>query len=180
VCFSSRLGLTPASTNHLTSISATALFWFELPSDPTAVSEGPRVHAHNFGRPIVTFAPVAGSLDLILVSLDAHWNDEGPPPDVPLHARLVRLGFDSVRLSPTSTTSFSSRVAQASEISPPPLLLSTLNGASVIPGVAICPYLPCLVLSTSDWQPKSASSPRFTCTNPSQVFRKTWMPHTTL
>jgi len=96
---------------------STALFWFEVQSDPTAVSEGLLVvHAHDLGRPVVTFAPVSGSSELILVSLDAHWSDEGSSPDVPSHVRLVRLGLDS-----------------ASEVSPLPSLLSTLNGASIIP-----------------------------------------------
>jgi tRNA (guanine-N(7)-)-methyltransferase subunit TRM82 len=99
----------PRIKNHLTSLSATALFWFELPPVPAAVSEGLLVvHAHDFGRPIVTFVPVAGSHDLILVSLDAHWNDEVPSPDVPSHVRLIRLGLDSVRRTLASTTLFSS------------------------------------------------------------------------
>ena len=94
------------------SISATALFWFELPPDPTAVSEElPVVHAHDFGRPVVTFAPVAGSPDLIFVSLDAHWSDEGSSPDVPSHVRLVRLGIDSVRRMLVPAASFSPRIA---------------------------------------------------------------------
>ncbi|KAH9987759.1 hypothetical protein BJV74DRAFT_840961 [Russula compacta] len=98
-------------------VGATALFWFALPPDPAAVSEGLFVvHAHDFGRPVVAFAPVAGSIDHVWVSLDTHWNDEGPSPDVPSQARLLRLGLDS-----------------ASEVSPPPPLLLTLNGASMIP-----------------------------------------------
>jgi len=97
-------------------VGATALFWFPLPLDPNAVSDGVLVvHAHDLGRPIVAFAPVAGSLDCVWVSLDAHWNNEGSSPDVVPHVRLIRLGRDS-----------------ASEVSPPPPLLSTLNGASVI------------------------------------------------
>ncbi|KAI9444512.1 hypothetical protein H4582DRAFT_2070245 [Lactarius indigo] len=75
------------------------------------------VHAYDLGRPIITFAPVTGSPDCVWVSVDAHWSEEGPSPDKPSHVRLVRLALDS-----------------ASEVSPPPPLLSTLNGASVIPG----------------------------------------------
>ncbi|KAI0247099.1 hypothetical protein BJV78DRAFT_1285811 [Lactifluus subvellereus] len=98
-------------------VGATALFWFALPPDPAAVPEELLVvHAHDFGRPVVTFAPVDGSTDCIWVSLDAHWTDEGPSPGVTPHVRLVRLTLDS-----------------ANELSPPPPLLSTLNGASVIP-----------------------------------------------
>ncbi|KAF8490021.1 WD40 repeat-like protein [Russula emetica] len=98
-------------------VGATALFWFALPPDPAdAVSEEVLVHNHDLGRPVVTFTPVSGSPDCVCVSLDAHWSGEGPSPDVPLHVRLVRLGPDS-----------------ASELSPAPPLLSTLNSASVIP-----------------------------------------------
>jgi hypothetical protein len=87
--------------------SATALFWFELPPDPTAISEGlPVVHAHDFGCPVVTFTPVAESPDLIFVSLDAHWSDKGSTPNVPSHVRLVRLGLDSVRRTLVPAASF--------------------------------------------------------------------------
>jgi hypothetical protein len=54
------------------------------------------VHAHDFGRPIVTFSTVDGSPDCIWVSLDAHWTDEGQSPAVNSHMRLVRLTLDSV------------------------------------------------------------------------------------
>ena len=85
-------------TDSLTSPSATALFWFALPPDPAAtVSEGVSIHKHDFGRPVITFAPVAGSPDGVWVSLDAHWRNEGPSPDVPSHVKLVRLGPDLVR-----------------------------------------------------------------------------------
>lgn len=98
-------------------VGATALFWFVLPPDSAAVSgESLVVHAHDFGRPVIAFTPVAGSPDCVWVSVDAHWADEGLSPDTPSHVRLVRLALDS-----------------ASEVSPPPPLLSTLNGASVIP-----------------------------------------------
>ncbi|KAH9967556.1 WD40-repeat-containing domain protein [Russula dissimulans] len=90
-------------------VGATALFWFPLPSAPTAVSDEVLVvHAHDFGCPIVTFALISESLGCVWVSLDAHWNNEGSSPDVLPHVR------------------------QASEVSPPPSLLSTLNGLSVI------------------------------------------------
>jgi tRNA (guanine-N(7)-)-methyltransferase subunit TRM82 len=76
---------------------ATALFWFALPLEPAGVpDELPVVHAHDFGRPVVTFAPLDGSPDCIWVSLDAHWTDDGPSPDVTPHVRLVRLRLDSV------------------------------------------------------------------------------------
>jgi hypothetical protein len=81
-------------------MSATALFWFELPSGATAVSEGLLVvHAHDVGHPraLVTFVPVIGNLNLILVPLDVHRNGEGPSPDVSSHVRLVRPGLGSVR-----------------------------------------------------------------------------------
>ncbi|KAI0306130.1 WD40-repeat-containing domain protein [Multifurca ochricompacta] len=97
-------------------IGATALFWFALPPDAAAISEELLViHAHDFGRPVITFAPVTGSLDCVWVSVDAHWADEGLSPDVPSHMRLVQLTLGS-----------------ATEVSPPPPLLSTLNNASVI------------------------------------------------
>ncbi|KAI9453036.1 WD40 repeat-like protein [Lactarius psammicola] len=100
-------------------VGATALFWFVLPPDPAAVSgEPPVVHTHDFGRPVITFAPVAGSPDCVWVSVDANWGDKGPSPspDTPSHVRLVRLALDS-----------------AIEVTPPPPLLSTLNGVSAIP-----------------------------------------------
>ncbi|KAH9166877.1 WD40 repeat-like protein [Lactarius sanguifluus] len=98
-------------------VGATALFWFVLPPDPVAVSGDPLVvHAHDLCGPVITFAPLTGSPDCVWVSVDAHCADEGPSPDAPSHVRLVRLALDS-----------------ASEVSPPPPLLSTLNGASVIP-----------------------------------------------
>ena len=79
--------------------SATALFWFPLPPDPSAVSDGVlAVHAHDFGHPIVAFALVSGSLDCVWASLDPHWNNEGSSPDVLPHVRLVRLGLDSVNI----------------------------------------------------------------------------------
>ncbi|KAI9447148.1 WD40 repeat-like protein [Russula earlei] len=97
-------------------VGATALFWFALPPDPTTVSDWMFVvNAHGFGRPIVTFTPVPGSPDGVWVSLDAHWADEGPSPELPSHVRLVRLGLTS-----------------ANEIFHPPSLLSTLNGACII------------------------------------------------
>ncbi|KAH9956133.1 hypothetical protein BGW80DRAFT_1565909 [Lactifluus volemus] len=95
-------------------VGATALFWFAVPAD---VPEGlPIVHAHDFGGPIVTFSPVSGSKDCVWVSLDANWTGEGQSSDVTSHVRLLRLTLDS-----------------ANEISILPPLLSTLNGASVIP-----------------------------------------------
>ncbi|KAH9031566.1 WD40 repeat-like protein [Lactarius hengduanensis] len=98
-------------------VGATALFWFVLPPDPATVSGDPLVvHAHDLCGPVITFAPLTGSPDCVWVSVDAHWADGGPSPDTPSHVRLVRLALDS-----------------ASEVSPPPPLLSTLNGASVIP-----------------------------------------------
>jgi hypothetical protein len=65
---------------------------------PADVPEGlPIVHAHDFGRPVVTFEPVSGSKDCVWVSLDANWTGEGQSSDVPSHVRLVRLTLDSVR-----------------------------------------------------------------------------------
>ncbi|KAH8987773.1 WD40 repeat-like protein [Lactarius hatsudake] len=98
-------------------VGATALFWFVLPPDPAAVPGDPVVvHAHDLCGPVITFAPLTGSPDCVWVSVDTHWADGGPSPDTPSHVRLVRLALDS-----------------ASEVSPPPPLLSTLNGASLIP-----------------------------------------------
>ncbi|KAI0271064.1 WD40-repeat-containing domain protein [Russula aff. rugulosa BPL654] len=88
-------------------VGATALFWFALPLDPAdAVSEEVLVHSYDLSRPVVTFTPVSGSPNCVCVSLDAHWSGEGPSHDVPIHA---------------------------SEVSPAPPLVSTLNSASVIP-----------------------------------------------
>ncbi|KAF8268724.1 hypothetical protein EI94DRAFT_1800138 [Lactarius quietus] len=93
-------------------VGATALFWFALPPDPAAVSgETLVVHTHDLGRPVVTFTPMAGSPDCLWVSVDAHWAVEGS-------LRRVLL---------------SRKAASAVEVSPPPPLLSTLNGSSVIP-----------------------------------------------
>ena len=99
-------------TDSLTPPSATALFWFALSLDPAAtVSEGVPIHKHDFGRPVVTFGPAAGSPDCVWVSLDTHWRHEGPSPDVPSHVRLVRLGLDSVRRMLTTYTAMSSLLA---------------------------------------------------------------------
>ncbi|KAH9059106.1 WD40 repeat-like protein [Lactarius vividus] len=88
-------------------VGATALFWFVLPPDPAAVSGDPLVvYAHDLCGPVITFAPLTGSPDCAWVSVDAHWADGGASLDTPSHA---------------------------SEVSPSPPLLSTLNGASVIP-----------------------------------------------
>ncbi len=54
------------------------------------------MHARDLGRPVVTFAPVAGSPDCVWVSLDAHWGNEGSSPDTPSHVRLVQFALDSV------------------------------------------------------------------------------------
>ncbi|KAH9070678.1 WD40 repeat-like protein [Lactarius deliciosus] len=94
-------------------VGATALFWFVLPPDPAAVSGDPLVvHAHDLCGPVITFAPLTGSPDCMWVSVDTHWANS----DTPSYVRLVRLAQDS-----------------ASEVLPPPPLLSTLNGTSVIP-----------------------------------------------
>ena len=96
-------------TDNLTPPSATALFWFALAPDPAdAVSEEVLVHYYDLARPVVTFTPVSGSPDCVFVSLDAHWSDEGPSHDVPLHVRLVRLGLDSVRRNIAYSAIFSS------------------------------------------------------------------------
>jgi hypothetical protein len=55
-----------AHNSKRTLLSATALFWLALQQDPVAVPEGLLVvHAHDFGRPVVIFAPVDGSTDCI-------------------------------------------------------------------------------------------------------------------
>jgi len=95
-------------------VGATALFWFVLPPDPAAVpGEQLVVHAHDLGRPIITFAPVAGSPNCLWVSVDADWADRD---DTSSHVKMLQLGLDSV-----------------SEVSPRSPLLSALNGVSVIP-----------------------------------------------
>ena len=93
----SRYAFLASCTDNLTPPSATALFWFALPSDlPDAISEEVLVHNYNLGRPVVTFTPVSGSPGCVCVTLDAHWSGEGPSHDVPIHVRLVQLGPDSV------------------------------------------------------------------------------------
>ncbi|KAF8491637.1 WD40 repeat-like protein [Russula emetica] len=67
--------------------------------------------------PVLVVQKIESSkIDGQLVIVFSAVGGEGPSPDVPLHVRLVRLGPDS-----------------ASELSPAPPLLSTLNSASVIP-----------------------------------------------
>lgn len=85
------------------------MFWFALPLDPAdAELEEVVIHNHELGRPVLTFAPVSGSLDCVYVSLDAHWSGGDPSPDVPFHVRLVRLGPNLVRRTITYTEVFSS------------------------------------------------------------------------
>ena len=80
--------------------SATALFWFVLPPDPAAAPREPLVvHAHDLGRPVITFTPVTGSLDCLWVSVDANWADRGPSLDTPSHVKMLRLALDSVSRS---------------------------------------------------------------------------------
>ena len=84
--------------SSLTPPSATALFWFALPPDSTAaISEEVPIYTHDLGRPVVTFALVAGSPDCVWVSLDTHWPHEGSSADVSSLVRLVRVGPDLVR-----------------------------------------------------------------------------------
>ena len=108
-----------------------------LPQDPAAVPEEPLVvHAHDLGRPVIAFASVVGSPDCVWVSVDAHWAGAGSSPDASsAHVRLLQLALDSVscELLPGKPPIIY-EIAQASEMSPPPPLLSTLNGASAIPG----------------------------------------------
>ena len=154
-------------------LSATSLFWFLLPPDPAATPEEHLVvHAHDLGRPVITFASVDKSPDCVWVSVDAHWAGAGSSSDSPsAHVRLLQLALDSVSCDSYRVTSILNRIAQASEMSPPPPLLSTLNGASAIPGAPTCIYPP--LCSETGWQLPNARSPRCSCTNTSRASRKT-------
>ena len=153
--------------------SATALLWFVLPQDPAATPEEPLVvHAHDLGRPVITFASVVESPDRVWVSVDAHWAGAGSSSDSPsAHVRLLQLALDSVSCDSYRVTSIINGITQASEISPSPSLLSTLNGASAIPGAPTYIYPP--LRSETHLQVPSARSPRCSCTNPSRASRKT-------
>ena len=124
--------------------SATALFWFVLPPDPAVVPEEHLVvHAHDLGRPVITFASVDKSPDCVWVSVDAHWAGAGSSSDAPsAHVLLLQLALDSVSCDSYRVTSIINGITQASEISPSPSLLSTLNGASAIPGAPTYIYPP--------------------------------------
>ena len=154
-------------------LSATALFWFVLPPDPVEAPEEPLVvHAHDLGLPVITFASVVESPDRVWVSVDAHWAGASSSSDVPsTHVRLLQLALDSVSCDSYWVTSIINGITQASEMSPPPPLLSTLNGASAIPGAPTYIYPP--LRSETHLQLPSAGSPRFSCTNPSRASRKT-------
>jgi hypothetical protein len=170
------LALPRAPTNHLIRPSATALFWFALPPDPAAVPEGLLVvHAHDFGRPIVTFAPTVGSPDCVWVSLDPNWNDDGLSTNVPLHVRLVQLGLDSVRRVLASTLLLSSFIINLGEGSVSSTVI-TINPERRIShlGCAQMLFFFDFRLHTT-WQPTSTNSPRYDYTTPSRVFPRTWI-----
>ena len=150
-----------------------AVFWLVLPPDPDEAPEEPLVlHAHDLSRPVTTFASVVESPDCTWVPVDVYWagagSSTGPPS---IHVRLLQLALDCISCDFYQVTFILNRIAQASEMSPSPLLLSTLNGVSAIPGAATCIYPP--LRSDAGWQLPSARSPCFSCTNPSRASRKT-------
>jgi hypothetical protein len=107
-----------------------------LPPDLATAPEEPLVlHAHDLGRPVITFTSVAGSPDCVWVSVDAHWAGDGSSFDaLSARVRLLRLALDSVSYNSHCLTPINNIITQVSELSPPPPLLSTLNGASVVLG----------------------------------------------